>query len=178
MRVILYAMASPYVGEIRIFAGNFPPLNWAFCDGSILSIAENETLFQLIGTTYGGDGQVTFALPDLRGRIPVHLGTGPGLATVQIGEVAGQETVTLTTATLPAHTHAVQVASAVGHLASPEQAFVAAHRDDRNLGGVADTAMAGGVLAATGGNQPHENMPPFLGVSFIISLFGIFPSPA
>jgi microcystin-dependent protein len=160
-------MGQPYVGEIRLFGGNFAPNGWAFCDGSILAIAENDVLFTLIGTTYGGDGQETFALPDLRGRAAVGRGQGPGTSGYVIGELGGVESVTLTTAQIPVH------------------GLPTSSRDrTRNRPG---TAIArGGSYAPTpnttfavhGGNQPHENMPPFLAVNFIISLFGIFPSQA
>lgn len=170
-------MSQPYIGEIRLFAGNFAPNGWAFCDGSILSISQFETLFFLLGTTYGGDGQVTFQLPDLRGRFPVHMGTGPGLPTYVLGQQGGQETVTLTVNQLPPHSHPVSATDAVGHLASPEGNIPAGHRDGRPRGGVVDGNMAAGSLLAVGNGQPHENMPPYLGVNFIISTFGIFPSP-
>lgn len=171
-------MSQPYIGEIRLFAGNFAPAGWAFCDGSVVPITENETLFNLIGTTYGGDGQVTFNLPDLRGRFPVHQGTGPGLSTYVIGQQAGSETVTLLPNQLAAHSHPVLVADAVGHLASPENAYVAAHRDERFRGANLDgSTMNVASLLPAGGSQPHENVHPYLGLNFIISLFGIFPSP-
>lgn len=170
-------MAQPYIGEIRIFAGNFAPAGWLFCDGSILPISENEALFQLIGTTYGGDGQETFRLPDLRGRLPVSLGTGPSGTTRFIGETTGTETVTLTTAQIPAHTHFVGASTGPGHRAEPEGAVLAAHRDRAAFGTApAPGTMAAGAVQPAGGSQPHENMPPFLCVSYIISLFGIFPS--
>jgi microcystin-dependent protein len=169
-------MAQPYVGEIRMFAGNFAPAGWMFCDGQLLPISQNETLFQLIGTTYGGDGQSTFALPDLRGRIPMHQGTGTAIS-LSLAESAGEETVTLTAAAIPAHSHAAAVASGVGHLSEPQGAVPAAHRDFPAYDSAPGTPMAAGAVAAAGGSQPHENMPPFLCVSFIISLFGIFPSP-
>jgi microcystin-dependent protein len=168
-------MAQPYVGEIRMFAGNFAPAGWMFCSGQLLSIAENEVLFQLIGTTFGGDGQSTFALPDLRGRIPVHQGSGAGISLI-VGESAGSETVTLTTQALPVHSHTAVVASGVGHLSEPQGAVPAAHRDFAAYDAALGATMAAAVAPA-GGNQPHENMPPFLCVNFIISLFGIFPSP-
>ena len=164
-------MSSPFVGEIRMFAGNFPPAGWAFCDGTLMVIAENETLFQLIGTTYGGDGLNTFALPDLRGRIPLH--AGPGF---QLGQLAGEETVTLTVNQIPSHSHVPQASINTGSQASPINGVWAAS----NLGPYSDVApalpMDPGALGLTGGSQPHDNMPPFLAVNFIISLFGIFPT--
>jgi microcystin-dependent protein len=170
-------MANPYVGEIRIFAGNFAPQGWAFCDGSILSIAENEVLFVLIGTTYGGDGQSTFGLPDLRGRLPIHQGDG-----YVIGALGGSETVTLTSAELPAHNHSVHSSTAHGNTSSPAGALwaadgtgVAAPYRKPASGGTA-VALAGGTVAPSGGGQPHENRQPVLAMNYIISLFGIFPS--
>ena len=172
-------MANPFVGEIRMFAGNFPPVGWAFCDGSLLSISENEVLFVLIGTTYGGDGQVTFALPDLRGRVPVHQGQGPGLSNRVIGQLSGTENVTLIAGQLPAHTHvlnatATAAASSNGVAGSLTGAVAAGTQIYGSAPGGAP--MAASALTSTGGNQPHNNMAPFLSVNFIISLFGIFPS--
>ena len=172
-------MANPYVGEIRMFGGNFAPAGWAFCNGQLLDIASNDVLFQLIGTTYGGDGQVTFGLPDLQGRIPVHQGQGPGLSNYFIGEKAGVESVTLTTQQMPAHNHALLASSSPGYLASPANAVPAKHRDHKAF---LSAAPGPGNLHAqsigfSGGSQPHYNMPPYTCVSFIISLFGIFPSP-
>jgi len=172
-------MGSPYVGEIRIFAGNFAPNGWAFCNGALLSIAENEVLFNLIGTTYGGDGQETFGLPDLRGRAPIHFGTGPGLPTVVQGQVFGTEQVTLITSQIPAHTHPLLAAASKGNSASPVGAIPAADAAGITAA-YSSTAPSGQQLAASsvssvGGNQPHENMQPFLVVNYIISLYGIYP---
>ncbi|MFL6660238.1 MAG: phage tail protein [Massilia sp.] len=170
-----------YVGEIRMFAGNFPPNGWRFCDGSLLSIAENEVLFVLIGTTYGGDGESTFALPDFRGRVPIHNGNGHIL-----GELGGTESVTLTTAQLPSHTHllgasasAPAAAVAAIDITGPT-AYVPGSSIKPRLYAPAGspTPMAPGLIAAAGGSQPHNNMAPFLGLNFIISLFGVFPSQA
>lgn len=179
---------QPYIGEIRMFAGNFAPVGWALCQGQLLPISENETLFQLIGTTYGGDGENTFGLPNLSGRIPIHMGTGPTGVTYQIGEMAGVETVTLSTQQIPTHNHAPAVtensSTYNGIYASSQNAIsesvsaVIAGRDpsgNKIYGDNENADMA--EVQATGGNQPHENMPPFLTVSFIISLYGIFPSP-
>ncbi|HEX8126838.1 MAG TPA: tail fiber protein [Allosphingosinicella sp.] len=166
-------MAQPYVGEIRIFAGNFAPAGWLFCQGQLLPISENETLFQLIGTTYGGDGQSTFALPDLRGRIPIHQGNGFILA-----ETGGVEQVTLTTAQIPVHTHPLLCNSGGASEASPagavlaEQLAISAYQSFAPA-----TAMAPQSIGPVGGSQPHTNFMPYLCVDFIISLFGIFPSP-
>lgn len=170
-------MAQPYVGEIRIFAGNFAPNGWLFCEGQLLSIAENETLFQLIGTTYGGDGESTFALPDLRGRIPIHMGQGAGLSPYQLAETGGVEQVTLTLQQVPSHSHPVLVSTGTGHVAEPSGAYVAAHRDALAFSTATPTlAMGTGSVLPVGGSQPHANFPPYLCVNFIISLFGIFPS--
>jgi microcystin-dependent protein len=170
-------MAQPYVGEIRMFGGNFAPAGWLFCDGSLLPISENETLFNLIGTTYGGDGQSTFALPDLRGRIPIHMGQGAGLSSRTIGENGGSESVTLTPAQLANHSHAFPASTSAASSGDPLNAVVA----DTGTASVysmsnPNVAMNPSVIAVAGGSQPHDNMMPFECVSFIISLFGIFPS--
>lgn len=164
-------MAQPYVGEIRIFAGNFPPAGWAFCDGAIVAIAENETLFNLIGTTYGGDGQVTFALPDLRSRVPIHQGSGFVLA-----QSGGTESVTVTTQQLPIHSHTPQ-ANTAGGLDSPNNAvWAAATGATPYAAPPTNAAMNPASIQASTGNQPHDNMIPFQAVNYIISLFGVFPS--
>jgi len=165
-------MATPYVGEIRMFGGNFAPEGWLFCDGSLLAISEYTTLFQLIGTTYGGNGQTTFALPDLRGRVPVHQGSG-----FVMGQQDGAETVTLTAEQLPAHTHALNATTTLGSGAVGPSGMLASSETASYYGsGAPATAMAVAAITPIGGNQPHENRAPFLAVSFIISLFGIFPS--
>jgi microcystin-dependent protein len=169
-------MSSPYIGEIRIFAGTFAPVGWATCDGQLLAISQNDALYTLIGTTYGGDGQTTFALPDLRGRIPVHQGQGGGLSNYVLGQNGGVESVTLTANTLPIHTHAASAASGVGHISEPGGAVPAAHRDYPVFDSAPGSARAANALTSIGANQPHENMPPFLCINFIISLYGIFPS--
>jgi microcystin-dependent protein len=167
-------MAQPYVGEIRMFAGNFAPAGWMFCEGQLLPISENDTLFNLIGTTYGGDGESTFALPDLRGRLPLHQGGSTVLA-----ETGGAETVTLTAAQIPQHSHAfVAVGGAVGSQTSPAGSLPAQSYNVTPYINDAPTAsFAGGAVGTTGGSQPHDNFQPYLCVEFIISLFGIFPSP-
>jgi microcystin-dependent protein len=169
-------VAQPYVGEIRMFGGNFAPAGWMFCDGQLLSISENETLFNLIGTTYGGDGQVTFALPDLRGRIPIHQGNNQG-NTYFMAESSGVETVTLTVNQLPNHTHPM-MASLSNANNSPENAVLAQPTtlDLYRAATVPDSPMDSKAISLVGGSQPHDNMQPYLCVSFIISLFGIFPS--
>ncbi|PYP82657.1 MAG: phage tail protein [Blastocatellia bacterium AA13] len=165
-------MAQPYVGEIRMFAGNFAPAGWMFCEGQLLPISENETLFNLIGTTYGGDGQSTFALPDLRGRIPLHMGNGFTLA-----ETGGVETVTLTVSQIPAHSHPLLGSSSTGNNASPTSSVVgAATTFDGYIADTTTVNMATTSMSSTGGSQPHNNFQPYLCVDFIISLFGIFPS--
>jgi microcystin-dependent protein len=171
-------MGSPYIGEIRMFAGNFAPVGWAFCDGQLMAISENDVLFQLIGTTYGGDGQQTFALPDLRSRVPIHTGQGPGISNNYIiGQMAGTESVTLTTPQIPIHSHPPVASSAAASATSPANAIWAASDNYYQFAaGTASTPMNNSVVVPTGGNQPHDNMLPFLAVNFIISLFGIFPS--
>jgi len=166
-------MSSPYVGEIRMFGGNFAPAGWAFCEGQTLPISEYETLFNLIGTTYGGDGQSTFNLPDLRGRFPMHQGSG-----FVISQQGGVETVTLTVNQIPLHNHLALCSGGGGSVQGPVGAFwstdpagnTAAYNES---GG---SLMAGGAIGHAGGSQPHDNMQPYLAVSFIISLFGVFPS--
>src|SRR5712671_6944202 len=167
-------MAQPYVGEIRMFAGNFAPAGWMFCEGQLLPISENETLFQLIGTTYGGDGQSTFALPDLRGRVPQHFGNGFILA-----ETGGSETITLTVNQIPAHSHALLVSGATASTTSPagEVPATATSAVITPYGADAPTGpLNSSSVGSTGGSQPHNNFQPYLCVDFIISLFGIFPS--
>jgi microcystin-dependent protein len=171
-------MSNPYVGEIRLFAGNFAPLNWMLCQGQQISISENETLFNLIGTTYGGDGQTTFALPDLRGRVPVHQGQGPGTSARTLGEVGGSEAVTLLAGQLPAHTHTLKGSTAAATGATPGGALLAATGVNSYDPSPGTTPMAASGIGHSGGGQPHENMAPTLAVNYIISLFGIYPSPA
>ena len=166
-------MAQPYVGEIRMFAGNFAPAGWMFCEGQLLPISENETLFQLIGTTYGGDGQSTFALPDLHGRIPVHQGNSFILA-----ETGGAEEITLTVNQIAAHSHPLLASGDQGNqvnttnnLTSNSQGAIPYIED------AATVNMNPLAITSVGGSQPHTNFQPYLCVDFIISLFGIFPSP-
>ncbi|ACT92585.1 phage tail protein [Dyadobacter fermentans] len=169
-------MGQPYVGEIRMFAGSFAPAGWAFCSGQTLPISENDVLFQLIGTTYGGDGQETFNLPDLRGRLPLHMGTGKFGNTYQIGESAGTESVTLSTQQIPNHTHSFRASNDIANSGSPNNSVIGVSSSTSVF--IADLASEPmkPALSPVGGNQPHENMQPFLCISFIISLFGIFPS--
>jgi microcystin-dependent protein len=166
-------MAQPYVGEIRMFGGNFAPAGWMFCEGQLLPISENETLFNLIGTTYGGDGQETFALPNLSGRLPIHQGNGFVLA-----ETGGVETVTLTVSQIAAHSHPLLASLDSGSQGNPQNNVtaqspsVALYIEDVTAANLNAQAMT-----SVGGSQPHTNLQPYLCVSFIISLFGIFPSP-
>lgn len=166
-------MAQPYVGEIRMFGGNFAPAGWMFCEGQLLPISEYETLFNLIGTTYGGDGQSTFALPDLRGRVPVHMGSGFVLA-----ETGGVEEVTLTVSQIPSHSHPF-LASGNNATTTNAAGNVAATTPDYTpyIQAPANTALNAQSVTSVGGSQPHSNFQPYLCVDFIISLFGIFPSP-
>lgn len=168
-------MAQPYVGEIRMFAGNFAPAGWMFCEGQLLPISENETLFQLIGTTYGGDGESTFALPDLRGRVPIHQGNGFILA-----ETGGAEEITLTVQQVPAHSHPALGSTAIASstdaggnvMARTTVAAVFPYGADNP-----PTNLSPSAISSVGGSQPHTNFQPYLCVNYIISLFGIFPSP-
>ncbi|HEX8643857.1 MAG TPA: tail fiber protein [Allosphingosinicella sp.] len=166
-------MAQPYVGEVRMFAGNFAPAGWYFCEGQLLPISENETLFQLLGTTYGGDGQSTFALPDLRGRLPMHQGNGFILA-----ETGGAEEITLTVNQIPSHNHAFLVSGNGGTTANPGTGYIG---DSPSISlFIEDTPSVNTNVAnvgPVGGSQPHTNFQPYLCVNFIISLFGLFPSP-
>lgn len=174
-------MAQPYVGEVRLFAGNFPPAGWMFCDGQLLDISSNETLFQLIGTTYGGDGQQQFALPDLRGRLPVHQGSS-----LVMGESLGQEAVALNLSQIPAHQH--QLMAAVPAVSTSTAINASSPSPAGNLPAVGSTkvyaaatvkptaALNAAVVNSSGGSQPHNNLMPYLCVSYIISMYGIYPS--
>lgn len=166
-------MSSPFIGEIRMFGGNFAPVGWAFCNGALIPISENDALFNLIGTTYGGDGQSTFALPDLQSRVPVHV--GPGFA---LGQSGGTESVTLTTQQIPSHSHVPQANSNAGSQSGPGGGVWAASSPSLNqYSNVAPSvALDPAAMGQAGGSQPHDNMIPFLVVNFILSLFGIFPS--
>jgi microcystin-dependent protein len=169
-------MAQPFIGEIRMFAGNFAPSGWAFCDGSLRPIDDYLPLFQLIGTTYGGDGQLTFALPDLRGRVPVSLGQ-IGTSSYAIGQSGGVESVTLTVQQIPSHSHALIASNGAGTSSAPGGNVPARAVGNIYAGALSapPASLAATAISATGGSLPHENMQPFLCVSFIISLFGIFP---
>ena len=171
-------MSTPYVGEIRLFAGNFAPVGWALCDGSLLSTSQYQALFSLLGTTYGGDGQSNFALPDLRGRVPIHPGSGAG-GTYVLGGVGGTETVTLTPPQLPPHTHAAAGTAADATLDAPGGAVWAAGAQIKQFAPAVGTPlpMASAAVAPAGDSQPHSNMAPFTAINFIISLLGVFPTP-
>jgi microcystin-dependent protein len=169
--------SEPYVGEIKLFAGNFAILGHAFCDGSLQSIADNTALFSLIGTIYGGDGQNTFALPDLRGRVPIHFGQSLGTTNKVIGEKAGSENVTLVSSQIPAHNHTLLASSSGGHVTNPANNFWAAQPSLLQYESTANGAtMKTSSLAPTGGNQPHENIQPYLVINYLISLYGVYPS--
>lgn len=165
-------MAQPYVGEIRMFAGNFAPAGWMFCEGQLLPISENETLFQLIGTTYGGDGESTFALPDLRGRIPIHQGNG-----FIIAETGGAEEITLTTSQIPVHSHPALATNDIPTVSTPLANLVGQAAAKLFRAGNPSVTLAPQAVSPVGGSQPHTNFQPYLCINYIISLFGIFPSP-
>lgn len=173
-------MSEPFIAEIRIFAGNFAPRGWAFCDGQLLPIAQNTALFSLIGTTYGGDGRSTTALPDLQGRAPMHPGRGPGLTSRRLGQRGGVETVTLSEAQMPNHTHTMRANTNAGDLQIPTNqrslartapGFAYQSNSTSNL-----VAMADETIPTTGGSQSHNNLQPFLAMNFIIALVGTYPS--
>jgi microcystin-dependent protein len=167
----------PYIGEIRMFAGSFPPSGWMFCDGTPIPISENDALFVLLGTTYGGDGQETFNLPDLRGRVPLHQGTGPGLSNRQIGESGGTESVTLTVQQIPVHTHPALGSSSIANNGNPENMVLAEASTFFPYLNANPTGAMASPITPVGGSQPHENMQQFAVINFIISLFGVFPPP-
>jgi microcystin-dependent protein len=169
-------MSEPFVGEIRMFAGNFAPRNWAFCDGQLLAISQNQSLFSLLGTIYGGDGRTTFGLPDLRGRIPVHAGTGPGLSNRRIGSKSGSESVTVASTQLPSHTHPLQGSSGSATTPDPSGSVFARTSGDAYGSEFSASHMNSAAVSNSGGGQAHTNLMPSLTVSFIVALFGIYPS--
>ena len=170
-------MPEPYIGEIRMFAGNFAPAGWAFCEGQLIPISENDTLFTLIGTTYGGDGQNTFALPNLQSRVPIHAGTGPDGTTYQLAEMAGTEQETLTAQQIPNHTHPLTATSATASSVNPgSNTWAKSTAVDLYINEDPVQAMNNQSISPAGGSQPHENTQPFLCINFIISLFGVFPT--
>jgi microcystin-dependent protein len=171
-------MADPFLGEIRMFCGNFAPIGWALCQGQLLSISQNTALFSILGTTFGGNGTTTFGLPDLRGRVPINFGQGPGLSSYNLGEMSGSENVTLLASQMPAHTHAVgAVTGNQGSTSHPNGQYLASSGSAVIYNsGPPDSAMNAGMNQSAGGSQPHSNIQPFLCVNFIIALQGIFPS--
>ncbi len=170
---------EPFIGQIIMFGGNFAPRGWALCDGSLLQVSQNAALFSILGTTYGGDGRTTFGLPDLRGRVPMHAGNGPGLSSRRLGEKGGTEAVTLATSQIPAHTHSANAVQPAGNSNDAQNNFWA---DDAGVSsgtyhsGPENTAMNPGAIGNTGGSGSHTNVQPFLCVNFIIALVGTFPS--
>src|SRR5690606_14406944 len=177
---------EPFLGQIMMVGFNFAPRGWAFCNGQLLAISQNTALFSLLGTTYGGDGRTTFALPDLRGRCAVGMGQGPGLSNYNQGEMAGQEHVTLIQTQMPTHTHTLGASSAVGTVSDPSGAVIANNQVTIERGktvpanafiqGAPTTMMNPQAIAPAGGNQPHENRQPYIAMNYIIALEGIFPS--
>jgi microcystin-dependent protein len=171
-------MSNPFVAEIRIFTGNFAPKGWALCDGQLMPISQNTALFSLLGTTYGGDGKSNFALPNLQGSAPLQAGQGPGLSLRDLGETGGEQNVTLLQTEMPAHTHAVQCVSAGGGTNSPQNANWAGGgrgAPPMYTPPAQNAQMNAFATSITGGNLPHNNMPPYLGLTFIIALQGVFP---
>ncbi len=169
---------EPFLGEISIFAGNFAPRGWAFCDGQIMSLSQNTALFSLLGTTYGGNGQTTFALPDLRGRVPVGVGSGPGLSPIDLGQNGGTENINVLTSQIPAHTHTLNAVSKNGTTNIPTNAFMAAtgtYDKDYTTSSTPSTDMNSVALKTTGGSQALNLLQPYTTLSFIIAIQGIFP---
>lgn len=170
-------MDEPFIGSIIIFAGTFAPRGWALCNGQLMSISQNSALFSILGTTYGGDGIQTFALPDLRGRTPIGVGNGPGLTPRSEGEMSGSESVTLTIANMPAHNHAIATLNGAGDQSSPAGHFPAASSaSSNNYSSRSDSTLAAQAVSIAGSNQPIPTMPPFLAINYIIALEGIYPS--
>ena len=170
-------MSEPFVGEVRMFAGNFAPRGWAFCDGQLLAVSQNDALFSLLGTIYGGDGRTTFGLPDLRGRIPIHAGSGPGLSPRRLGAKAGEENVTLTVNQLPSHGHPLKATNQQANNADPVgRALAPALFGDVYSPDLAPENMSTSAITKVGGSRKHTNLMPFLCINFIIALFGIYPS--
>lgn len=174
-------MSNPFIAEIRIFTGNFAPKGWALCDGQVMSISQNTALFSLLGTTYGGNGTSNFALPNLQGCAPMQAGQGPGLTLRDLGETGGEQTVTLLQTEMPAHLHTAQGAAAAATTGDPTNACWAGgqHRTDvlySNQAASTGQAMSPQATSVAGGSLPHNNMPPFLGLTFIIALQGVFPA--
>ena len=172
-------MSDPFIAEIRIFAGNFAPRGWAFCNGQLLAISQNTALFSLLGTTYGGDGRTTFGLPNLQGRAPMHPGQGPGLTPRSLGELAGSNSVTLIASEMPSHTHAMMAVPSPASARAPSDSTLARSRNGNAYQTQAAqniTTMAPTAITTAGGSQPHNNLQPFLTLTFIIALQGIYPA--
>ena len=169
-------MSEPFVGEIRMFAGNFAPRGWAFCDGQLLAVSQNDALFSLFGTIYGGDGRTTFGLPDLRGRIPLHAGQGPGLSNRRLGSKSGTENVTITTNQLPSHTHTFRGSQNLADNTNPNQRTFGTTSFDLYIPSNPNTNMSQNAITNVGGSRSHTNLMPFLCINFIVALFGIYPS--
>lgn len=169
-------MSEPFIAEIRIFAGNFAPRGWAFCNGQLLPIAQNTALFSLVGTIYGGNGETDFGLPDLKGRAPMHHGTGAGLSRKRIGEKGGASDVTLAASQLPSHAHTLQGSGQDATATDPSGNLPAVSREDTYTGATGTAPLLDGAIGSTGGGQSHNNMQPFLAMYFIIALVGTYPS--
>lgn len=169
-------MADPFLGEIRMFAGTFAPRDWAFCDGQLMQVSQYDALFSLFGTIYGGDGRTTFGLPDLRGRLPVHMGTGPGLTPRPIGRKAGAESVTLTTQQMPSHSHILYGTDETGDSQAASDLLRGQSTEDTYATSGTPVTMNASSVAAIGGSQPHDNLQPFLCINFIVALVGTYPS--
>ena len=168
-------MSEPFIGQIQMYGFNFAPRGWALCDGQLLPISTNTSLFSLLGTTYGGDGRTTFALPDLRGRVPIHQGTGPGLSPRKIGSKSGSETVTLTVAEMPGHNHQLTCSDVPATLDSPVNNVIA-NVPKPAFDPTGTQTMSPGAITNNGGSRSHNNMQPYLTINFCIALVGIFPS--
>ena len=170
-------MSEPFVGEIRMFAGNFAPRGWAFCDGQLLAVSQNDALFSLLGTIYGGDGRTTFGLPDMRGRLPIHAGTGPGLSPRRLGAKLGSENETLTVNQMPSHTHPMRAATTAGTDNKPQGKMTAESPSlDIYVEDSQTVNLSSEAITSVGGSRSHSNLMPFLCINFIIALFGIYPS--
>lgn len=169
-------MSEPFVGEVRMFAGNFAPRGWAFCDGQLLAVSQNDALFSLLGTIYGGDGRTTFGLPDMRGRVPLHAGSGPGLSPRRLGAKGGAENVTLTVNQLPSHSHSWQASTAAASNRTPSGNGLASPTGDLYAAASNLTNLKTSTISNIGGSRSHSNLQPFLCINYIIALFGIYPS--
>lgn len=170
-------MTTPFIGEIRMFAGNFAPSGWAFCDGQLLAVSQNDALFSLLGTIYGGDGRTTFGIPDLRGRLPIHYGSGPGLSSRQLGVRSGSESVTLVANEMPSHGHPLQASRDIAAQSNPTDLVPASSPSiDLYREQSPTAALSTQAVTSVGGSQSHTNLMPFLCVHFIIALFGVYPS--